>query len=62
MRSHLYRFTLADALLGIETTIRAKKSIEDKSFTLADALLGIETIEVKVKDLQEDVSLWLMPF
>ena len=36
-------FTLADALLGIETVLDCLVSVVDCRFTLADALLGIET-------------------
>ena len=36
-------FTLADALLGIETFLRLLVWIGKRGFTLADALLGIET-------------------
>ena len=36
-------FTLADALLGIETGEKRKWWLEGPRFTLADALLGIET-------------------
>ena len=37
-------FTLADALLGIETSRSIKSRPKSRRFTLADALLGIETI------------------
>ena len=36
-------FTLADALLGIETVPHNQHPTKQTSFTLADALLGIET-------------------
>ena len=39
-------FTLADALLGIETDITAAATGLSR-FTLADALLGIETSSIK---------------
>ena len=37
------RFTLADALLGIETQDSSSDPTDYNRFTLADALLGIET-------------------
>ena len=40
------RFTLADALLGIETDAETNSRPSPTSFTLADALLGIETLDL----------------
>ena len=56
------RFTLADALLGIETYISASVYVGDRGFTLADALLGIETVWMRRESSSILVSLWLMPF
>ena len=60
-------FTLADALLGIETVKRFQRTSRRRvfmGFTLADALLGIETTtrSALLTQLRNTVSLWLMPF
>ena len=55
-------FTLADALLGIETEMMTLSACDEVRFTLADALLGIETIWAKPIGCSILVSLWLMPF
>ena len=54
-------FTLADALLGIETFLNLLIIVVNR-FTLADALLGIETVVCHLVILLAFVSLWLMPF
>ena len=55
-------FTLADALLGIETICNTTLGTRAACFTLADALLGIETNPLVWNWHIEAVSLWLMPF
>ena len=45
-------FTLADALLGIETVLIATASLLAFGFTLADALLGIETKNIPASSKQ----------
>ena len=55
-------FTLADALLGIETDLSDPNSCHILGFTLADALLGIETVNALFNPDGDTVSLWLMPF
>ena len=56
-------FTLADALLGIETGEKMESRSGVARFTLADALLGIETRAVTSHSRScLVVSLWLMPF
>ena len=55
-------FTLADALLGIETDFQPLMECMSDCFTLADALLGIETEVTFLSNSDCDVSLWLMPF
>ena len=55
-------FTLADALLGIETRDMHHLHRFRSCFTLADALLGIETLGFWKIPPTQVVSLWLMPF
>ena len=62
LEEHGYGFTLADALLGIETSPFFGGVEGDGGFTLADALLGIETGGLIDECIQGVVSLWLMPF
>ena len=65
MAGALAGFTLADALLGIETEalVAIQAAEQTARFTLADALLGIETFLLPTgRIFCPMVSLWLMPF